>query len=52
MHNTARCVFVPMFGANDGGEGVKLEQQVLIADSGVEILSNFPLDDDLVDGCA
>ena len=36
-------------GADDGGEGVKLEQQVLITQSGAELLSDFPLDEDLRD---
>ena len=31
-----------------GGEGVKLEQQVLIAEDGVELLSEFPFEDDLL----
>jgi len=31
-------------GADDGGEGVKLEQQVLITDSGIEVLSDLPLE--------
>ncbi len=35
-------------GADDGGEGVKLEQQVLITDAGVELLSEFPFEDDLL----
>lgn len=35
-------------GAEDGGEGVKLEQQVLIAEDGVELLSEFPFEDDLL----
>jgi len=35
-------------GADDGGEGVKLEQQVLITDDGVELLSEFPFEDELL----
>ena len=31
-------------GAKSGGEGVKLEQQVLITETGNELLSNYPLD--------
>ncbi len=35
-------------GEDGGKEGVKLEQQVLITDSGVELLSLFPFEDDLL----
>ncbi len=35
-------------GADDGGEGVKLEQQVLVTDTGVEVMSAYPFDDDLL----
>ena len=31
-------------GAEDGGEGVKLEQQVLVTDDGTELLSEFPFE--------
>ncbi len=34
-------------GREGGTDGVKLEQQVLITDTGVEILSEFPFEDDL-----
>lgn len=30
-------------GRQDGGEGVKLEEQVLVTESGHEVLSNYPL---------
>jgi Xaa-Pro aminopeptidase len=33
-------------GPEDGGEGVKLEEQVLITEDGVETLSTFPLEQD------
>jgi Xaa-Pro dipeptidase len=33
---------------NDGSEGVKLEQQVLITETGYELLSLFPFEDDLL----
>jgi Xaa-Pro dipeptidase len=33
-------------GPYDGGEGVKLEDQVLITDSGIEVLSTLPFEDD------
>ena len=35
-------------GEEDGSEGVKLEQQVLITEQGVELLSHFPFDEDLL----
>ncbi|MEQ8256015.1 MULTISPECIES: M24 family metallopeptidase [Roseovarius] len=35
-------------GAEGGTEGVKLEQQVLITQTGVELLSRFPFEDDLL----
>jgi Xaa-Pro aminopeptidase len=35
-------------GAEGGREGVKLEQQVLITDSGIRLLSRFPFEDDLL----
>lgn len=35
-------------GTAGGREGVKLEQQVLITDAGIELLSNFPFDDALL----
>ena len=31
-------------GAEDGGEGVKLEEQILITETGNEVLSSFPLE--------
>lgn len=35
-------------GAEGGSEGVKLEQQVLITDTGVELLSHFPFEDEFL----
>lgn len=35
-------------GADDGVEGVKLEQQVLVTDHGTEVLSQFPFEDRLL----
>ena len=35
-------------GAAGGGEGVKLEEQVLVTDQGVELLSHFPYDEALL----
>ena len=35
-------------GAAGGDEGVKLEQQVLITETGVELLSTFPYEEDLL----
>ncbi len=37
-------------GAEGGAEGVKLEQQVLLTDSGAELLSTFPLEERLLRG--
>jgi Xaa-Pro dipeptidase len=31
-------------GRNDGGEGVKLEDQLLVTDTGCELLSSYPID--------
>ena len=35
-------------GADGGKEGVKLEQQVLVTETGIELLSLFPFEDDLL----
>lgn len=35
-------------GAEGGKQGVKLEQQVLITDTGIELLSRFPFEEDLL----
>lgn len=35
-------------GAEDGGEGVKLEQQLLITETGWELLSEFPFEESLL----
>jgi len=35
-------------GAEGGPEGVKLEEQVLVTDDGVELLSDFPFEEDLL----
>ena len=37
-------------GAETGGEGVKLEQQVLVTDTGTELLSDFPFEEALLAG--
>jgi len=37
-------------GAEGGTEGVKLEQQVLITDRGVQLLSPFPFEEELLEG--
>jgi len=39
-------------GEENGTEGVKLEQQVLITESGTELLSQFPFEDNLLDDTA
>jgi len=35
-------------GEADGKEGVKLEQQVLVTETGIELLSQFPFEDELL----
>lgn len=45
--NMVLCV-ESFIGATDGGEGVKLEQQVLITDSGYELMSDFPFEESLL----
>ena len=35
-------------GADDGREGVKLEQQLLVTEQGTEVLSSFPFEDSLL----
>jgi len=35
-------------GADGGGEGAKLEQQVLVTETGIEALSTFPFEDSLL----
>ena len=35
-------------GAQDGGEGVKLEEQILVTETGTELLSYFPFEDALL----
>lgn len=36
-------------GAVDGAEGVKLEEQVVVHEGGVEVISRFPFEDDLIE---
>jgi Xaa-Pro aminopeptidase len=36
-------------GEVDGPEGVKLEDEVLITDTGVELISRYPYSDDMLD---
>jgi Xaa-Pro aminopeptidase len=35
-------------GSEHGGEGVKLEQQVLVTETGCEVMSAFPFESDLL----
>ncbi len=35
-------------GEEDGAEGVKLEQQILVTETGIELLSLFPFEDELL----
>ena len=34
------------FGPESGGEGVKLEEQVLVTAHGIEVLSSLPFEED------
>ena len=44
VFKTGMCVCVESFlGRRDGGEGVKLEEQLLVTDTGCEQLSSFPI---------
>ena len=45
--NMVLCV-ESYIGAEGGSQGVKLEEQVLITQTGYEILSKFPFEDDLL----
>ena len=36
-------------GEVGGDEGVKLEQQVLVTETGCELLTSFPFEDDLLE---
>ena len=35
-------------GPDDGGEGVKLEEQILVTEDGIELLSTYPLELDWI----
>lgn len=35
-------------GEESGGEGVKLEQQILVTKTGIELLSRFPFEETLL----
>ena len=37
-------------GEKGGREGVKLEDEILITDTGTELLSRFPYEDEFLDG--
>jgi Xaa-Pro aminopeptidase len=46
---TGMTICVESYIGEDGGhEGVKLEQQVLITETGAQVLSNYPFEDDLL----
>ncbi len=45
--NMTLCV-ESYIGADGGGEGVKLEQQALVTETGVEVMSAYPFDDGLL----
>ncbi|MCV0397937.1 MAG: Xaa-Pro peptidase family protein [Rhizobiaceae bacterium] len=39
-------------GEDGGAEGVKLEQQIMVTDTGIELLSRFPFEDSLLEASA
>ncbi|CAI8036070.1 Dimethylsulfonioproprionate lyase DddP [Geodia barretti] len=45
--NMTLCV-ESFIGHEEGGEGVKLEEQVLVTETGIELMSTFPLDERLL----
>ena len=45
--NMTLCI-ESFIGHEDGGEGVKLEQQVLVTETGIETMSTFPFDERLL----
>jgi len=45
--NMVLCV-ESYIGSRRGGEGVKLEQQVRVVDDGVELMTDYPFDEDLL----
>ena len=45
--NMTLCV-ESFIGHEEGGEGVKLEQQVLVTETGIELMSTFPFDERLL----
>lgn len=46
--NMVMCV-ESYIGRIDGGEGVKLEEQILITENGYEVLSSYPFEENLLD---
>lgn len=48
LENMALCI-ESFIGSEHGGEGVKLEQQVIVTKNGYQLLSTFPWDPDLLD---
>lgn len=45
------CLSVESYiGAKGGGEGVKLEDEVLVTETGIELLSRFPYEEDFLSG--
>ena len=48
FHENMTVCVESYIGAVGGREGVKLEQQVLITESGAEVLSGFPFEDELL----
>ena len=45
------CLSVESYiGETGGKEGVKLEDEVLVTDTGIELLSRFPYEEEFLDG--
>jgi len=47
--NMTLCMEESYIGSQGGSEGVKLEEQILLTSDGVQILSTFPYESDLLD---
>lgn len=45
--NMTLCV-ESFLGDESGGEGVKLEEQILVTENGIELLSNFPFEETML----
>tara|TARA_Y100000588_G_C14094558_1_gene856010 strand:- start:6 stop:152 length:147 start_codon:yes stop_codon:yes gene_type:complete len=41
--------YKPVFGSEHGGEGVKLEEQLVVTKNGYQLMSTFPFGDEFLD---